>query len=181
MSKNEPVNPSRINPKFRYEVAKMPGGEKLLQCFQCGTCTSDCPVARFDDKYRPRNIIRMAQLGLKDRVLSSDFLWLCASCFTCTDRCPQGIEVASVIRILKNMAAMEGRIPQAFKVLLGNLFKTGYIYEIPDSRIKRRETLGLPQLPKANIENLTRLLENLDIKRFLEGAPQKISEGKIWV
>jgi heterodisulfide reductase subunit C len=169
LSKNEKVNPSRIDPKFRYEVVKMPGGEKLLQCFQCGTCTSDCPVARFDERYRPRNIIRMVQLGLKDRVLSSDFLWLCASCFTCTDRCPQGVEVASVIRVLKNMAAAEGRIPQLFKVQLGNLVKTGYVYEIPESRIKRREMLGLPPLPTGNVEGIIKSIKGLSIMKVLEG------------
>lgn len=181
LSGSEKASPSRVNPKFKYEVLRVPGGESLIHCFQCGTCTSDCPVARFSDKYRPRSIIRMAQLGLKDRVLDSDFLWLCASCFTCTDRCPQGVEVASVIRALKNMAAMEGRIPQAFKILLGNLIKTGYIYEIPESRIKRRETLQLPPLPKTNVESLTKSLQNLDIKRFLEGLPQKSSEVRVWV
>lgn len=181
MAEGGASSPFKIDPKFKYEVAKMPGGEKLLQCFQCGTCTSDCPVARFSDKYRPRNIIRMAQLGLRERVLSSDFLWLCASCFTCTDRCPQGIEVASVIRILKNMAAMEGRIPQVFKDILGTLLRTGYIYEIPESRIKRREALGLPQLPKANIESLAKTLEGMNIKALIEGLPQKSREVKLWV
>jgi len=181
LSKDAEFKTSRINPKFRYEVVKVPGGENLLHCFQCGTCTSDCPVARFSEKYRPRLIIRMAQLGLKERVLNSDFLWLCASCFTCTDRCPQGIEVASVIRALKNMAAMEGRIPDVFKVILGNLLKTGYIYEIPESRVRRREALGLPPLPKVNIEGLAKSLQNLDIKRFLEVSAQKSSEAKIWV
>jgi heterodisulfide reductase subunit C len=169
LSRNEGVNPFRIDPKFRYEVVRMPGGEKLLQCFQCGTCTSDCPVARFDERYRPRNIIRMVQLGLKDRVLSSDFLWLCASCFTCTDRCPQGVEVASVIRVLKNMAAAEGRIPQLFKVQLGNLVKTGYVYEIPESRIKRREMLGLPPLPTGNVEGIIKSIKGLSIMKVLEG------------
>lgn len=172
---------SKIDPKFRYEVAKMPGGEKLLQCFQCGTCTSDCPIARFSDKYRPRKIIRMAQLGLREKVLSSDFLWLCASCFTCSDRCPQGVEVASVIRILKNMAVMEGRIPEVYRVLLGTLIKTGYIYEIPESRIKRREAIGLPPLPKVNIEGLNKVLRNIGVEKFLGGEPKKGGEAKVWV
>ncbi|MEM1550787.1 MAG: 4Fe-4S dicluster domain-containing protein [Candidatus Bathyarchaeia archaeon] len=172
---------SKIDPKFKYEVAKMPGGEKILQCFQCGTCTSDCPIARFSDKYRPRNIIRMAQLGLRERVLSSDFLWLCASCFTCADRCPQGVEVASVIRILKNMAAMEGRIPVVYKALLSNLVKTGYIYEIPGSRIRKREALGLPPLPKVNIEGLNNSLKGINIEKFLRGGPVGESGAEIWV
>ncbi|MEM1586036.1 MAG: 4Fe-4S dicluster domain-containing protein [Candidatus Bathyarchaeia archaeon] len=170
---------SKIDPKFKYEVLKIPGGEKLLQCFQCGTCTSDCPVARFSDKYRPRKIIRMVQLGLREKVLGSGFLWLCASCFTCTDRCPQGIEVASVIRILKNMAVMEGQIPEVYKALLGTLIKTGYIYEIPESRIKRREALGLPPLPKVNLESLNKSLQNIGIEKFLGGEPKK--RGEVWV
>lgn len=172
---------SKIDPKFRHEVIRMPGGEKLLQCFQCGTCTSDCPVARFSDKYRPRKIIRMAQLGLREKVLSSDFLWLCASCFTCTDRCPQGVEVASVIRVLKNMAAAEGRIPEVFKALLGNLIKSGYIYEIPESRVRRRESLGLPPLPKVNIEGLNKSLQGTGIEKFLKGISEKGKGAELWV
>ncbi len=60
-----PVKASEMNSKFKYEISKMHGGEKLLRCYQCGTCTSDCPVARFSDTYRPWLIIRMTQLGLK--------------------------------------------------------------------------------------------------------------------
>jgi len=107
----EPVKSSEINPRFKYELIKEHGSEKLLKCFQCGTCTSDCPVARYSDSYRPRTILHMAKLGLKDRVLKSDTLWLCAACFTCTDRCPQDVEVASVIRVLRNIAAEEGIFP----------------------------------------------------------------------
>jgi len=169
LSKNEIIKPFKIDPKFRYEVIKVPGGENLLQCFQCGTCTSDCPIARFNEKYRPRNIIRMAQLGLKEKILNSDFLWLCASCFTCTDRCPQGVEVASVIRALKNMAAEKGYIPQIFKIQLANVLKTGYVYKIPESKIKRRETLGLPPLPRGNPESIMKSLKNLKIMKILEG------------
>jgi len=168
VSENEVVKLSRIDPKFRYEVIKVPGGENLLQCFQCGTCTSDCPIARFNEKYRPRKIIRMAQLGLKDKIVESDFLWLCASCFTCTDRCPQGVEVASVIRALKNIAAKEGFIPQIFKTQLSNVIKTGYVYRIPESRIKRREALGLPPLPRGNSENITKSIQKLEIMKILE-------------
>jgi heterodisulfide reductase subunit C len=167
LSESEIIKPSKIDPRFRYDVAKMPGGEKLLQCFQCGTCTSDCPIARFNDKYRPRNIIHMAQIGLKDRILDSEFLWLCASCFTCTDRCPQGVEVASVIRILKNISAEEGHIPQIFKDLLVNLIKTGYVYEIPESRIRRREAFGLPPLPKGNSENILKTIQDLKMVKII--------------
>jgi heterodisulfide reductase subunit C len=161
----EPIKASEIDPKFKYELSRMHGGEKLLKCFQCGTCTSDCPVARFSDTYRPRTIIHMAQLGLKDRVLNSDTLWLCAACFTCTDRCPQGVEVASVIRVLRNLAAEKGIAPQVFKEQASSILDSGYAYKIPSLRVKKRETQGLPPLPKSNPENIRRALKGV---KFLE-------------
>ena len=164
----KPIKPQETDPKFKYEIAKMPGGEKLMQCFQCGTCTSDCPIARFSDAYRPRQIIRMTQLGLKEKVLKSETNWLCASCFTCTDRCPQGVEVASVIRVLRNLAAQQGYVPPVFKEEGSSILETGYAYKIPDLRIKKRETLGLPPLPKGNAESIKKTLREIGFLKYIE-------------
>jgi heterodisulfide reductase subunit C2 len=164
----QPIKASEINPDFKNEVMKLHGGAKLLRCFQCGTCTSDCPVAKFSDTYRPRQIIRMAQLGLKDRVLNSDTLWLCAACFTCTDRCPQDVEVASVIRVLRNMAAEKGCIPQVFKEEACSIIESGYAYRIPELRIKKRESLGLPPLPAGNSERIKKTLRGVSLLKHIE-------------
>ncbi len=166
----EPIKAYEIDPKFKYELSKMHGSEKLLKCFQCGTCTSDCPVARFSDTYRPRTIIRMAQLGLRERVLKGDTLWLCAACFTCTDRCPQNVEVASVIRVLRNLAAEKGCVPQVFKEQAASVLETGYAYKIPELRVKKRETQGLPPLPKGNPESVRKSLKGV---KFIEGVAKK--------
>ena len=171
----EPIKGSEIEPKFKYELSRMHGGEKLLKCFQCGTCTSDCPVARFSDSYRPRTLIRMAQLGLKERVLNSPTLWLCAACFTCTDRCPQGVEVASVIRVLRNLAAERGIVPQVFKDQTASILESGYAYKIPDLRIKKRETQGLPPLPKSKPEHIRKTLKGV---KFLENTKQGEQNGQ---
>jgi heterodisulfide reductase subunit C len=162
------IKSSEMDPKFKYEISKMHGGEKLMRCFQCGTCTSDCPIARFSDTYRPRQIIRMTQLGLKDRVLNSDTLWLCASCFTCTDRCPQDVEVASVIRVLRNLAAEQGHIPQVFKEQCASILESGYAYKIPELRVKKRESSGLPPLPKGNPENIRKILHEVHFLKHME-------------
>jgi len=151
------VKALRVDPKFKYEVMDSPGGETLKLCFQCGTCTSSCPIARFSRSYRPRHIIRMAQLGFKKAVLSSSTLWLCAACFTCTDRCPQGVEVSSVLRVLRNIAVSEGFIPEAYKKMVENILSTGYAYRIPKIRFKKREALGLPPLPKGRVEDLSKI------------------------
>jgi heterodisulfide reductase subunit C len=168
MTETKSVKASEIKSDFKYKVSKMHGGEKLMRCFQCGTCTSDCPIARFSDTYRPRQIIRMAQLGLKDRVLNSDTLWLCAACFTCTDRCPQDVEVASVIRVLRNLAAEEGHVPQVFKEECASILESGYAYRIPELRLKKRETLGLPPLPKGNPDRIGKALRSVDFLRHVD-------------
>jgi heterodisulfide reductase subunit C len=158
---------SETNRDFKYKIVKTRGGERLLKCFQCGTCTSDCPIARFSDTYRPRQIIRMTQLGLEDKVLSSDTLWLCASCFTCTDRCPQDVEVASVIRVLKNLAAKQGYVPRNFMELGSAILETGYAYRIPDLRIKKREAMGLPPLPNSNLQSLGKTLAEAPFPKLI--------------
>lgn len=168
MTEKKSIKASEIKSDFKYKISKMHGGEKLMRCFQCGTCTSDCPVARFSDTYRPRQIIRMAQLGLKDRVLDSDTLWLCAACFTCTDRCPQDVEVASVIRVLRNLAAEEGHIPQVFKDECTSILESGYAYRIPELRLKKRESVGLPALPKGNPDSLCKSLRDVDFLKHVE-------------
>jgi heterodisulfide reductase subunit C len=116
----------------------------------------------------------MAQMGLKDRVLKSDTLWLCAACFTCTDRCPQDVEVASVIRVFRNLAVENGCVPQVFKDQTASLLETGYAYKIPELRIKKRETQGLPPLPKGNAEKVKKALKGV---RFID-VNQKPSGGQ---
>lgn len=168
--KEDRVKPAETISEFKYEIENAHGENRLLSCFQCGTCTSDCPIARFSDSYSPRKILRMVQLGLKQRVLSLDTLWLCASCFACTDRCPQGVEVATILRVLRNMAAKRNCIPGVFKELGTNILKTGYAYQIPESRVKRREKLGLPPLPQANRERIDRSLRDSRLSHLLKEA-----------
>lgn len=155
--------PVEFDPEFKHKLSKIHGAEKLMRCFQCGTCTSDCPIARFSDDYRPRQLIRMSQFGMKDKVLKSDALWLCASCFTCTDRCPQDVKVADIIRVLRNLAAEEGQIPLIFQAEFASILESGYAYKIPDFRIKKRGSSELPPLPKCNSEAVQKLLSGINI------------------
>jgi len=157
-----------MDPKFKYEISKMPGAEKIMLCFQCGTCTADCPIARFSDFYRPRKLIRMTQLGLKDRLLSNDVLWLCSTCFTCIDHCPQDVGIANIVRALRNLSVKEREMPVVFKELASNILKTGYAYMIPELRLKKRGEQGLPTLPKANLESVAKLFDITGFSKTLE-------------
>ncbi|TET20121.1 CoB--CoM heterodisulfide reductase subunit C [Candidatus Bathyarchaeota archaeon] len=157
-----------MDPKFKYEISKIPGAEKVMLCFQCGTCTADCPIARFDDFYRPRKLIRMTQLGLKDRLLSNDVIWLCSTCFTCVDHCPQDVGIASIVRALRNLTVEGGRMPVGYKEQASNILKTGYAYVISDLRLKKRQQKGLPALPKANLESVAKLFDITGFSKTLE-------------
>ena len=162
------IKKTEIDPKFKYEISKIPGAEKVMLCFQCGTCTADCPIARFDDFYRPRKLIRMTQLGMKDRLLSNDVIWLCSTCFTCIDRCPQDVGIAGIVRALRNLSVKERDMPVVFKELASNILKTGYAYIIPELRLKKREEQGLPKLPKANLESVAKLFDITGLSTTLE-------------
>lgn len=97
------ITPSTVDRSFTEEVKKMPGGERVLDCFACGVCSGSCPT-RFAMDYSPMQVVRMIQLGVKEKALSTSTIWLCASCQACTTRCPRGIEIPLLMSALKNIA-----------------------------------------------------------------------------
>jgi heterodisulfide reductase subunit C len=137
-----------LDQKFKYEVAKEPGGANIMRCFACGTCSVGCPVRAIDDKYNPRKIIRMVLLGMRKQVLQSDFIWLCSTCYTCYDRCPQGVCLTSIMTALKNIAVREGYIHPSFKEQAKLVGTFGRLYEVEDFDNKKREKMGLPSVKK---------------------------------
>ncbi len=137
-----------LDPKFKYEVAREPGGENIKYCFQCGTCTSGCKVAELDSKYNPRKIIRMVILGMRERVLSSDFIWLCATCYTCHERCPQDVRIPEVMNALKNIAVREGYIHPAFRAQAELIAGYGRLYEVDELANEKRTDWGLQEIPQ---------------------------------
>ena len=117
----EPIQVNTLDPKFKHGVAQQPGGEGIKACFACGACTGGCPVSEVDAAYDPRKIIRMVLLGMKEKVLSSDLIWLCAMCYTCSFHCPQDVKFASVMEVLRKMALKEGYVKPAFIKNMENL------------------------------------------------------------
>jgi len=157
----------RVDPEFKHRLLKVSGGETFKLCYQCGTCTATCPIARFTDIYRPNKIIHLAKLGIRNLVYN-DAVWLCVNCYSCTERCPQGVKVADVMRALKNLAVKEGYIPAFSKELATNILNTGLAYSIPSSRISRRGSVGLPPLPKTKIEDLKKLSEIVEFSKLTQ-------------
>ena len=148
----EEIDVGQLDSEFRHQVVNSPGGENLMACFTCGTCTAGCPVSEVDARYNPRKIIRMVILGMKEEVLSSDLIWLCSTCYTCDERCPQDVRIPEVMNILKNIATREGYAHPSYLEQARLIQQYGRLYEIDEFDNKKRERLGLPTIAAKNDE-----------------------------
>ena len=110
-------------------------GEEIFDCYQCYKCSAGCPIS-FDMDLLPHQIIRSVVFNQKEKALSSKTIWLCASCETCTTRCPNEIDIAKVMDVLRQiqresgMPAQEPKIPVFHKAFLNSIKKKGRVHEL---------------------------------------------------
>jgi heterodisulfide reductase subunit D len=88
-------------------VLGLRGGERITACYQCGTCSGSCPTAAVME-YNPRRILHMLRLGLGERVLKSQAIWLCTACYSCTARCPREIKISDAMLSLRRLTVDRG-------------------------------------------------------------------------
>jgi heterodisulfide reductase subunit C len=79
------------------------GAADVSACFSCGTCTATCPLVT-DDATFPRRMIRYAQVGLRDKLLSSKELWTCYACGECSETCPTQAEPSEFMAAARRYA-----------------------------------------------------------------------------
>jgi heterodisulfide reductase subunit B len=107
-----------INPELARRIQDELG-QNVYLCYQCVKCSSGCPVAEFFD-WQPNQIMRALQLGQEDIALQSETPWLCASCQTCTTRCPQDLDIAGIMEFLTREALERGIKPPVTEVKIFN-------------------------------------------------------------
>jgi heterodisulfide reductase subunit C len=100
---------------FLQEVDRIPGGDRLRECLQCGTCTGSCPVSYAMD-LTPREVLALFRAGDIERILRSRTIWVCASCYHCTTRCPSKIKITDLLYALKRIAISRRIFPRKFPV-----------------------------------------------------------------
>ena len=108
---------SQLDPTFADEIASLAGGDRLRECLQCGTCSAVCPLSAYME-HTPRRLIAMTRAGMRDDVLRSTSIWVCAGCYACSVACPKQIPVTDVIYALKRTAIREGLYPKRFSTPL---------------------------------------------------------------
>ena len=103
MADESRLSAEALNTQFVEDVLRMPDGEKLKTCIQCGTCSASCPTSYAMD-YTPRQIIAYFRAGMLEKILRSNTVWMCASCYACAARCPAGIKFTDLMYELKRLA-----------------------------------------------------------------------------
>ena len=131
---NTSQQPNLQENSFLSEVVRS-SGEKISACYQCQKCSAGCPVAYAMD-ILPNQVLRHIQYDHRDRVLSSKTIWICASCYACSVRCPNNIDIAKIMDTLRGIALRseikpgEKDIPLFHSVFLDTIKSKGRIHEL---------------------------------------------------
>ncbi|MEH0020221.1 MAG: (Fe-S)-binding protein [Desulfobacter sp.] len=91
---------------------KLGTGDNISECLTCGACNSRCTWFDGQGGPMPRQMVRMAALGLDDQLIKSGMLWDCLICNRCTQDCPMGITMDIVVRKARSLAAANDQIPE---------------------------------------------------------------------
>jgi len=127
-------------------------GESPVKCYQCGRCAAGCPQNICGEMdISPTRMMHLLQLELAfadepeksrqyaEKALSADTCWLCAGCLACTTRCPQGLDIAGTMDVLRQESLRRGvaaksrrarDIQKLHRAFLNSALKRGRIHEI---------------------------------------------------
>lgn len=168
---------SDTNPEFTKNILKT-SRTIANMCYQCGTCTGSCPSAP-RSSYRIRLFMRRCVLGLENEALTDPDLWLCTTCYSCTDRCPRDIAPTDVIMAMRNLAFKRDIVPKNFLQTVQLIYSSGH--GVPNNDVNRaaRTKLGLPADPPTThtypefVKGIQKIIDHYELKenadRILKG------------
>lgn len=156
---------------------------EAAKCYQCGKCTAGCPAAEFMD-IMPNQVLRLVQLGLVDEALQSKAIWICATCETCSCRCPRNVDITHVMETLRIYAKHKGivgekNIDKFHDVFLQSVKNHGRVYEVglivgrnfSTGKLFRDVEYGVPYLAKRKVHLLPESVKAKDeVQKIFERA-----------
>jgi heterodisulfide reductase subunit C len=174
----------------RDEIVRL-SGVKISTCFQCQKCSNGCPLS-FAMDVLPHNLVHSIQLGFVEQALNSDTIWVCASCETCTTRCPNSIDIAHLMDTLRQISIKHGvkesqkQVPIFHTAFLESIRRFGRVHEASMAveyayrsggikGVRGQLNLGLEMMRKGKIKVIPhRLTGNKEVKKIF----RKANEGK---
>lgn len=160
-------------------------GTHVNLCYQCGKCSAGCPAA-FAMDYPPRQVIRMLQLDMVKQAIQAESIWICASCETCSARCPRGVDIASLMDALRREALRQGCVTDkkvaAFNKaflngvrLFGRTYEAGLLlqYNLQTGQLFKDAQYGLPMMKRGKVGVLPERIKNRDeVKKIFARAKE---------
>ncbi|MFQ6074990.1 MAG: 4Fe-4S dicluster domain-containing protein [Candidatus Bathyarchaeia archaeon] len=145
--------------------------KKFKYCLECGTCTASCPVANLiPEQFNPRSLLlkTFLNLGLRDKVLSSETIWFCSGCYTCQERCPSGVDVTDLIVRIRNAAILEKYPPPRRILEQGReLARSGRLVTPTRFANRQRARLGLEEASTEAVEEALQLIRKTGFDRLV--------------
>ncbi len=93
------------NNRKKEQILRM-SGAVVQRCMRCGKCSATCPS--YDEmEYHPHEFVYMVERGDVEKLLKSESIYKCLTCFACVERCPRGVEPAKVIEAVRLEAVRE--------------------------------------------------------------------------
>ena len=75
-------------------------GVNTRKCMKCGKCSGTCPSYQ-EMEYHPHQFVAMVEKGQIRKLMESNSIWTCLSCFACIERCPRSVEPAKLIEAVR--------------------------------------------------------------------------------
>ncbi len=115
----------KFNEVFYTSLKMQPEGERILACLQCGNCSGVCPFGYLMD-YPPSKMIATLRAGLFEKVIKTDLVWMCVSCYACANSCPAKIPLtAGLMTRAKEELLLAGNVPPELQDALENTHRYG--------------------------------------------------------
>jgi Fe-S oxidoreductase len=167
----EPRSISEYDLSVLEEVTAIPGAQSLGFCYQCGKCTSVCPVEEAGGDYSPRKVFRRTQLGIS--LFESADLWLCTTCSDCLRVCPKEVNMIDIMPAVREKAVMDGNAPQELLTAFENTARYGN--PLGEPARKRADWVKQAQVP---VPIMSQHKKPVDVLWFVECYPAYHPRGQ---
>ncbi len=106
-------------------LESVPYGERLRLCLECGNCSGICPFG-YLMLYPPSRMIAMLRADRFNKLLETDTIWMCVSCYACTAACPSKVPLTpGLMASIKEELLLAGKVPDELQTALQNSQRYG--------------------------------------------------------
>ncbi len=101
------INNADLDKSLIESLSEISESKSILACFQCGMCTSSCPIVE-EFPLNPHQLTKIAAIGAKEKILDDNVLRYCLTCRTCQEYCPQDVNFIEFIKAARSLLVKKG-------------------------------------------------------------------------